>query len=587
MYGGSRCAADAAAAAAGKRWRRRRELAAAHFNAHPFVLAYVLACSCVLARYSQVPLALARNMVRAFASALLLSGSLAGAAAPPRPNFLVLFPDQWRHDWTPDNAALTNLSMPTWASLRARGTHFTKAFVPAPLCAPSRACLAGGREYDAAGVPDNFSNDYPVNQTTFMALLARAGYEVMTSGKDDLTKATGPSIDGSFHAAALGFTAYARCDGKDDATGATPHDPYGAYCAARWEIVGGKNETLFDVYNNDMHSCAKNGGSSGYDCAAASPMPQESYEDNYVANNAVALLKNKSKGTPWFLQVSFPGPHPPFVVTAGMMARTAGLAYPLAVDNKAMTADVQHIVRSDYAAELENLDTMFARVLAAIPADELANTFIIIASDHGEMLGDHDDWGKTMPWQGSVSVPLVVLGPGLPAGGATVGEPVGTMDIAGTVLELAGVAPAPNMTTVSLMPLLGGGAYRHFVSSGLGDWRAVAMKRPDGTHLKLVCCAAGKCPGQPRNDTSVFVGDSGEDAGRYAAATAGQRVHVPPRAAQKGNHTVLLFDIDADPYDMDDLSTTRRKAAQDMIALLPAGWCGSAGRGSNGATPNA
>lgn len=77
--------------------------------------------------------------------------------------------------------------MPHYSALRARGTRFRKAFVPSPLCAPSRACLASGREYDRAGVPDNFSNDFPINVTTFMTLLRDGGYDVMTSGKDDLT----------------------------------------------------------------------------------------------------------------------------------------------------------------------------------------------------------------------------------------------------------------------------------------------------------------------------------------------------------------------------------------------------------------
>lgn len=84
-----------------------------------------------------------------------------------QPNFLILFPDQWRYDWTPMNPALAPLlPMPNLAALRANGTHFTKAFVPSPLCAPSRACLAAGREYDFAGVPDNFSNDYVRRQCT-------------------------------------------------------------------------------------------------------------------------------------------------------------------------------------------------------------------------------------------------------------------------------------------------------------------------------------------------------------------------------------------------------------------------------------
>jgi hypothetical protein len=62
---------------------------------------------------------------------------------------------------------------------------------------------------------------------------------------------------------------------------------------------------------------------------------------------------------------------------------------------------------------------------------------VIVASDHGEMLGDHADWGKTMPWQGSASVPLIVSAPALGVKAATVvqGTPFATMDIAGIKLE--------------------------------------------------------------------------------------------------------------------------------------------------------
>ena len=113
-----------------------------------------------------------------------------------QPNFLVLFPDQWRHDWTPDSYNLgTLLDMPVYTALRAQGTHFRSAFVPSPLCAPSRGCLASGREYDLAGVPSN-EQDLPLNIPTFYTSLKNAGYVVMTSGKDDLTKASGPSADG-------------------------------------------------------------------------------------------------------------------------------------------------------------------------------------------------------------------------------------------------------------------------------------------------------------------------------------------------------------------------------------------------------
>ena len=520
--------------------------------------------------------------------------------------------------------------MPTLTALRLAGTHFRKAFVPSPLCAPSRACLAGAREYDDAGVPDNFSNDYPLNHTTYYTLLREAGYTVMTSGKDDLTKATGPGLNGSFHADGLGFTKYARCDGKSDAAGSTPHDPYGLFCSQHYEVVGGQNESFFAIYNADMKSCQAPGGAAGgYDCIKPSPLPEFAYEDNYVGANAAALLQSKPQGVPWFLQVSFPGPHPPFVVTAPMKNTTAGFSYPLAADNPALPTAVQQEVRRDYAAELVNLDRNFALVLGAIPPAERANTVVIVASDHGEMLGDHQTWGKTMPWQGSVSVPLFISGPGL-AANAIVDAPVGTMDIAGTVLDLAGVAPVAGMTTLSLLPFVNGSAapealYRPFVSSGLSGgraagegWRAVVQARREGTY-KLLCCrsSTGVCDGAPsRANAAPLVGASGEDEdGRYEAVAPGARSRGEGQASAAAKDEYYLYDVMHDVYDMQgahalqgfsqtsyppqvkvltspkhthtrainhwppsctdrsDLKATKPTAVSAMLQMLPKGWC--------------
>jgi len=181
--------------------------------------------------------------------ALATAWCFACAAAAPddRPNILFLQPDQWRADWTPP--ALVSLRMPHFAALQAAGARFTRAVSPAPLCAPSRACMASGREYDAAGVPDNFGRNYPAAaEPTFMALLRAAGYHTMVSGKDDLSKASGTGLDGLFHAAALGWSASRRVEGKQDAAGGSaPHDPYGAALA---------NASLWAAFRGDVMAAA-------------------------------------------------------------------------------------------------------------------------------------------------------------------------------------------------------------------------------------------------------------------------------------------------------------------------------------------
>ena len=102
------------------------------------------------------------------------AGRALWAAAPP-PNFLLLFPDQLRFDWigNPEVPVRT----PNLERLRRRGVLFRRAVVPSPLCAPSRACLAAGKEYDRCGVRSNADN-YPLRQTTYYSLLRAAGYHV-------------------------------------------------------------------------------------------------------------------------------------------------------------------------------------------------------------------------------------------------------------------------------------------------------------------------------------------------------------------------------------------------------------------------
>src|SRR5581483_7732684 len=72
------------------------------------------------------------------------------AASERRPNILFVFPDQLRYDWTGLNTKLP-LRTPNLNRLAAGGTTFTRNVVASPLCAPSRACLASGREYDRCG----------------------------------------------------------------------------------------------------------------------------------------------------------------------------------------------------------------------------------------------------------------------------------------------------------------------------------------------------------------------------------------------------------------------------------------------------
>jgi choline-sulfatase len=123
---------------------------------------------------------------------------------------------------------------------------------------------------------------------------------------------------------------------------------------------------------------------------------------------------------------------------------------------------------------IENIDARAGELIAKVrERGELANTLIVFSSDHGEMLGDHNFWGKTQPYHGSTGVPLIVGG--LDVRPATNHSPTSTLDLTATFLDYAGIPRPPGMDSRSLRPVLTGRtpANRSHALSGLGDWRLV------------------------------------------------------------------------------------------------------------------
>ena len=334
--------------------------------------------------------AVAAAAVVAAASPASQSRSVSAAATQQQqPNILLLFPDEWRFDWDGlrnSSEATDDLNVPNLRTYASKGTRFEHAYVPAPVCSPSRSCLAAGREFDKAGVPSNFANDYPINQTTFYTQLQRAGYWTMMTGKDDLTKATqlGSRVGqylpyGGYHMKEMGIDDGIRHSGKDDVIDQypVPHEAYGYFLHNQTlqNPNGSSGVNAFDAH----YDCMKRRHASGSLCNADTFLP-EFYEDNWVGANAVALLKRKPKDQPWFMHVSFPGPHPPFLVTAAMGDSVANRSWPQPVDGKRDTcanSQAPHEPqqgsgaegegdRCNYGAEIENLDRLFGQVIAEV-----------------------------------------------------------------------------------------------------------------------------------------------------------------------------------------------------------------------------
>ena len=109
-----------------------------------------------------------------------------------------------------------------------------------------------------------------------------------------------------------------------------------------------------------------------------------------------------------------------------------------------------------YLAAITHTDAMIGQVLRELRNSPYAeNTIVVLATDHGYHLGEKLHWRKCTLWEESTRIPLLVSGPGT-HNGQRVTEPVSMIDLAPTILDLAGLAPHPDFQGRSLLPLAAG-----------------------------------------------------------------------------------------------------------------------------------
>jgi arylsulfatase A-like enzyme/CubicO group peptidase (beta-lactamase class C family) len=105
---------------------------------------------------------------------------------------------------------------------------------------------------------------------------------------------------------------------------------------------------------------------------------------------------------------------------------------------------------------LQAVDEMVARLVATLEATgELTRTYVIFTSDNGYHMGHHRmPDGKMTAYEEDIRVPLIVRGPGVPAGKTLAGYLTGNVDLAPTFAAIAGVQPPDFVDGRSLVPLL-------------------------------------------------------------------------------------------------------------------------------------
>lgn len=357
-----------------------------------------------------------------------------------KPNLLLILTDHFRGDCL-GHLGHPDAETPHLDALSADGVCFRNAYTPAPSCIPARRSLMTGQTpftQGFTGYLDYEPWDYPV---TFAGEITRAGYQTINIGKTHFYP----------RRAHLGFEQLI-----------TPED-YDAWLAGRPEIVTERNP--HGILNNSW-------------MARPHPFPETHLEETWFTGRALDFLDRRDPTRPWFLCLSFNGPHPPWTPPqaywdlfkdrsfappaigdwAGRHAREA--RYPM--DPNAWRGQISEgqmqRARTGYFAYLHYLDAQVGRLVNQLQRQGLYDqTAILFTSDHGEMLGDHHLWRKTYAYEGSAKVPFIFKPPaGRSCGDANrILDPVvGWEDIMPTFIDLAGTVIPKTVEGRSVLPLL-------------------------------------------------------------------------------------------------------------------------------------
>jgi arylsulfatase A-like enzyme len=394
--------------------------------------------------------------------------------------------------------------MPHVLQMQKDGVTFANYFVTDSLCCPSRSAIFTGRYAHDTGI---FKNEGPDGgyltfrdkgheQVTFATSLFSAGYRTSMSGKylNGYVPIEHPAAPGwSFWAVAGngygGFNYNLRQDNKLVHYGTTPAD----------------------------------------------------YLTDVVSSLGVQFIKQSAE-QPFLIEIATFAPHAPYTPAPRDSNAFPGLkaprtpAYDAAPDasapqwqrnKRALSAANSAGIDRDFRMRAQSVlavDAMIGALQTAVAAiGQEKNTYFIFSSDNGYHMGEHRLMpGKMTAYDTDIHVPLVVTGPGVPAG-RTVEEIVENIDLCPTFTELAGAIAPPNVDGRSLVPLLHG--------QPVTDWRTATLVEHHG-------------PARDPADPDLPGVRSGNPPS-YAAIRTRTDLYVEYETGEREYH-----DLVADPHDL-------------------------------------
>ena len=377
-------------------------------------------------------------------------GYSSAAQKPPKPDVLVIMPDQMRGDCLSilGHAAIRT---PHLDEVARQGTLFRRAYTTAPSCIPARHALLTGLFPQTSGVVGY--KQRPLSAPTMPQLLSDVGYSTVLVGRHMHQV---PRTEPHGYQTRVLSTTYA--DGDD-------YDKYLKKVSTHTE---GLHKLIADL------GVSRNGWE-----ARPWPLADDQHPTAWVARQARGIVADSPAAKPLFLTASFVAPHPPLFPPERYFQNYSATSLPQPahgdwVDWKSLSpkgdrnghrvlleGEPLRAAQAGYFGLIEQLDDEIAPLVEEFKtrSKKAGRPWLIwVISDHGEMLGDHGYFRKCEPFEGSANIPFLIAGS--PELGFRPGQrclqPVCLEDVMPTLLELAG-APLPEVLDgVSLVPVLRG-----------------------------------------------------------------------------------------------------------------------------------
>ncbi len=341
------------------------------------------------------------------------------------PNVLWLFCDQLRYHALASSGD-SNIRTPNLDRLAAQGVRWTNAYSQYPVCMPFRGGLITGQHAHINGVRVHGDLLQPTECTVAHAFRA-AGYRTSWVGKWHL--ASNQGIEGWSNGADYWVHPYLRAGFEDW---------YGFDCS--------------NHYYNTRYSHGE---------SIWPPLKVEGYQTDGLTDISLKYLRETALhlDQPWFHCLSVEAPHGG-TDDKGVMRNPSPPEFEEQFDPETIelrpnvdegTAPKAREKLAQYYGQILNLDHNIGRVLDFLDENKLAeNTLVVFFSDHGDLMGSHGMFNKSVPLEESIHIPLIMRLPGRIPEGRTIDDLISGVDIFPTTAGLCEVPRPPEVQGLDL-----------------------------------------------------------------------------------------------------------------------------------------